>query len=165
VGFGAFFAALGSGQAQSFGMYPMVQVPRGEISASAYFLDHAPPRSVLTLAAANFPSRLNGRYVLHSGGSQNDLSLDEIPAFDGNGLKNTSPKSLASSVADLSGGVGYLAVAPSMESYNEYYGVYAPGTLPALTARLKTSAYWKIWYENNGTVIFRALPQGKLAGR
>ena len=165
VGFGALFAALGSGQAQAFGMYPMVQIPRGEISASAYFLDHAPPKSVLILAVANFPSRLNGRYVLHSGGTQNDLSLNEIPAFDGNGLKNTSPESLARSVTDLGGGVGYLAVAPSMESYNEYYGVYAPGTLPSLTARLKTSAYWKVWYENNGTVIFRALPQGKLAGR
>ena len=166
VGFWALFAALGSGQAQTFGMYPMIQVQRGEISASAYFLDHAPPKAVLILAAANFPSRLNGRYVLHSGtGTQNDLSLDEIPAFDGNGLKSISSKSLARTVTNLGGGVGYLVVAPSMESYNEYYDIFTPGTLSPLAARLKTSVYWKIWYENDGTVIFRALPQGKLAGR
>ena len=65
VGFWALFAALGSAQAQDFGMYPMLQVPQGEISASAYFLDHAPPDAMLVLAVPNFPARLNGRYVLH----------------------------------------------------------------------------------------------------
>ncbi len=116
---------------------------------------------MLILAAANFPSRLNGRYVLHNAKqSQNDLALDEIPCFDGNRLRNISPESLARTVANLAGGNGYLVIAPSMEAYEDYYQFVTPGVLPSLIPRLKTSAYWKLWYQNDGTFIFQAMPQG-----
>lgn len=162
VGCWAMFAGLASAQAQDFGMWPMLEVPQGEITASAYFLDHAPPNAVLILAAANFPSRLNGKYVLHNAKqSQNDLALDEIPSFDGNGLKNISPESLARTIANLAGGDGYLVIAPSMEAYEDYYQFVTPGVLPSLITRLETSAYWKLWYQNDGTLIFQALPQGQ----
>lgn len=162
VGCWAMFAGLASAQAQDFGMWPMIYVSQSEISASAYFLDHAPPHAVLILAAANFPSRLNGKYVLHNAkGSQNDLSLDEVPAFDNGGLKNVSPKSLAKTVANLAGGDGYLVIAPSMEAYEDYYQFVYPGILPTLVPRLKMSAYWKLWYQNDGTFIFHALPGGQ----
>src|ERR1019366_2030027 len=162
VGFWALFAALGSGQAQAFGMYPMDQVPSGEISASAYFLDHAPPKAMLVLGAANFPSRLNRMYVLHNV-SQPEIepSLDESPQFDGKGLDRTDPKALAQAVAYLADGTGYLIIAPSMDRYVDYYGVFTPGTLSALVPRLKASPYWLVWYNQNGVVIFRALPKGR----
>jgi hypothetical protein len=163
VAFWALFAALGSGQSQDFGMYPLSQVPQSEISASEYFLDHAPRNSLLMLVSANFPSHLDYRYVLHDAGeTQNDLSLDEIPAFQGNGLANTSLKSLASLVARLDGGTGYLAFAPSMVAYNDYYQVLTTETLSSIVPRLKASAYWKVWYENDGTYIFQAIPLGKV---
>jgi hypothetical protein len=166
VGCWAMFAALASAQGQDFGMYPMLQVPQSEVSASEYFLDHAPQNSVLILAAANFPSRLNGNYVLHNAKqSQNDLSLDEIPNYEGKGLLRVSPAALATSVANLAGGTGYLVIAPSMEAYDEYYEFIYPGVLPALETRLKTSPYWKMWYENGGTIIYQALPQGQSAKR
>jgi hypothetical protein len=81
LGFWALYAALGSAQAQDFGLYPQLQVTPGEISASAYFLNHAPPNAELVTAAyENFPSRLNGRYVLHNiTQTQNDPSLDGFP--------------------------------------------------------------------------------------
>lgn len=162
VGCWAMFAALASAQGQDFGMYPMLQVPQSEVSASEYFLDHAPQNSVLILAAANFPSRLNGNYVLQNARqSQNDLSLDEIPNYEGKGLLRVSPEVLANSVANLAGGTGYLVIAPSMEAYDEYYEFIYPGVLPALETRLKASPYWKIWYENGGTIIYQALPQGQ----
>lgn len=161
VGIWLLFAALGSAQAQDFGMYPMIEVPQGEINASSYFLDHAPPKATLVLAAANFPSRLNYMYVLHNvTETQNDPSLDESRQFDGNGLDHTTPKDLASSVARLAEGVGYLVIAPSMERYSDYFGIFTPGTLSALVPRLMASPYWKLWYENDGTWIFRAWPKG-----
>jgi len=164
VGLWALFAALGSAQSQDFGMYPMLQIPPSEITASAYFLDHAPPHATLVLAAANFPSRLNGRYVLHNVvQTQNDPSLDEIPQFDKNGLDRMNPRELAQSVAYLAKGTGFLVVAPSMDAYVAYYGIFTPGTLPALVPRLEASRYWQVWYENDGTVIFRAWPQGRPA--
>jgi hypothetical protein len=160
----ALLAALGSAQAQDFGMYPMLQVPLGEVNASAYFLDHAPPNATLVLAAANFPSRLNGRYTRHDVmQTQNDPSLDESPELEGNGLMHTSPRVLARSVAYLANGTGYLVVAPSMDQYVDYYRVFAPGTLSALVPRLEESRYWQVWYKNNDTIIFRAWPGGRPA--
>jgi hypothetical protein len=61
----------------------------------------------------------------------------------------------------LAEGSGFLVIAPSMEYYVDYYGVYAPGTLSALVPRLKASPYWQVWYENDKAVIFKARPQGR----
>jgi hypothetical protein len=162
VGAWAVFAALGSAQAQDFGMYPMLYVPPGEIAASAYFLDHAPPKSMLVQVGANFPSRVNGNYVLHNvTQTQNDPSLDSLPELEGNGINQTSPEKLAQIVAYLAEGTGYLVVAPSMYPYADYYGSLTRGALSALVPRLKESPYWQVWYANGGTTIFRAWPQGR----
>jgi hypothetical protein len=162
VGFWAVFAGLGSAQAQDFGMYPMLLVPPGEIRASAYFLDHAPPKATLVLAGSNFPSHLNAKYVLHNATqSQNDPALDQSPQFLRNGLKHTKPRALARAVTEIAMGKGYLVIAPSMYPYNEYYGVYTPGTLSGLAPRLEKSRYWHLWYERDGVVIFQAVPHGR----
>jgi hypothetical protein len=163
VGFWALYAALGSAQAQDFGLYPQLHVPPADISASAYFLNHAPPNTELVTAAGqDFPSRLNGRYVLHDvTQTANDPSLDSLPAFGRNKLDHVSPRALAQVVANLAGGSGYLAIAPSMEPYVDYYGVYAPGTLSALVPRLEASRYWRVWYHHDGVVIFQAIPGGR----
>jgi hypothetical protein len=162
VGCWALFAGLGSAQAQDFGMYPMMYVPPGEVAASTYFLDHAPRNSTLVLVGANFPSRLNANYVLHNiTQSQNDLSLDATPEFVGKGLSRASPETLAQAVSYLAEGTGYLVIAPSMYAYSDYYGVFTPGSLAELVPRLKKSPYWQVWYQNDGTVILRAWPQGR----
>jgi len=156
------FAGLGSAQAQDFGLFQVTQVPTGEIAAADYFLDHARVNTMLILASANFPSRPDHNYVLHDDQvTQNDLSLDEIPMYEGTGLEHTSPKALARMVTLLGGGVGYLAVSPSMTQYNNYYGILAPGTLPNLVPRLTASAYWTVWYRNGETYILKARPQGR----
>ena len=162
LGFWALFAALGSAQAADFGMYPMSLVTPGEISASAYFLEHAPPKAVLVLAAASFPSRLNGLYTLHNLDTQNDPSLDEVPQFDGNGLDRIDPKAVAQVVTYLAGGTGYLVIAPSMDQYVDYDGTFKRGILSALVPRLRESPYWRVWYSKNGVIIFQALPKGRL---
>jgi hypothetical protein len=50
-----------------------------------------------------------------------------------------------------------------MDAYIAYYGIFTPGTLSALVPRLEASPYWQVWYENDGTVIFRAWPKGRPA--
>ena len=163
VGFWALFAALGSAQAAGFGMYAMSLVPPGEVSASAYFLEHAPAKAELVLAAASFPSRLNGMYTLHDvTQTQNDPSLDEIPQLDGNGLDRMDAKAVAQTVTHLAGGTGYLVIAPSMNQYVDYYGIFKQDILPALAPRLKASPYWRVWYSKNGVIIFQTLPKGRL---
>jgi hypothetical protein len=48
-----------------------------------------------------------------------------------------------------------------MYAYSDYYGVFTPGSLAELVPRLKKSPYWQVWYQNDGTVILRAWPQGR----
>jgi hypothetical protein len=116
----------------------------------------------LMLAASNFPSRVNGKYVLHNATeSPNDPALDTYPQFEGNKLERMSTKELAISVDELTKGPGYLVVAPSMYPYEAYYETFTPGTLPNLVRRLENSNYWGIWYRKNGTIIFQAFPQGR----
>jgi hypothetical protein len=71
-----------------------------------------------------------------------------------------NPRVLAQNVASLAGGSGYLVIAPSMEKFVDYYGVYPPGTLSALSSRLRASPYWRLWYDHDGVVIFEAVPKG-----
>jgi hypothetical protein len=160
VGAWAVLAGLGSAQAQIFGQFSFVRVSSSDIAASAYFLDHAPVGAeIVTAAARNFPGRLNYRYVLHNPNNrQNDPSLDELSRLRGAGLSKASPEVIAKDVDGLARGAGYLAISPSMEYYVDYYGVYAPGALPALAFRLERSPYWQVWYDRDGTVILRARP-------
>lgn len=160
------FAALGSAQAQDFGMYPIMQVQPSEIAASDYFLNNAPDGAGLVLAVSDFPTRGNFRYAFHNfEQSQNDLGLDQIAQYTGAGLSRTNAKSLAVMVAHIDGGRGYLAVGPSMESDSEYYGVYSRGTIPNLVKRLEASPYWKTWYRNGDSIVFEAFPQGRFSGK
>lgn len=164
VGVWALFAFLASAQAGDFGQFPVIQMPLSEVNASAYFLDHAPLNATLVEAAEDFPGRLNARYVLHNAPQQpNDIALDGYPQFEGNKLDHMSPRALALSVTKLAESPAYLVIAPSMYAYVKYYASYTPGTLTTLIQRLKASDYWKLWYQNDGTFIFQALPQGKLA--
>lgn len=158
----ALFAAVGSAQSQLYGIFAFAQVTTSEISASTYFLDHAPSNTVLVTAAAqNFPGRLNGSYALHNvTDTQNDLSLDGSSMLRGNGLSRMSPQSLAEYVDHLAGGSGYLAIDPSMQDFVNYYGVYTPYTLPDLAPRLEGSRYWQVWYSNGGTIILKPFPGG-----
>ena len=162
----AILAALGSSQAAEFGQYPAVQVPSEDISASEYFLNHAPTGADLVLAASNFPSRLNRRYVLHNTTqSPNDFGLDTVPQFEGNGLDRTSPRALARYLAgQVYGGSVYLVVASSMNELVSYYGTFTSGTLPTLVRRLESSPYWHVWYDRGGVEIFQAILQGAPKG-
>jgi hypothetical protein len=177
VGFWALLAALGSAQAQDFGVFQTEQITPGEIHASAYFLDHAPPKAMLVLAVPDFPARVNGRYVLHDATQTvNDPVASDIANCSAplsQAISSITPAScrrstdsgaLARSVATAAKGSGYLVIGPSMDRYASYSGDLAPGTLSALVSRLKASRYWRVWYDSNGVVIFQALPEGRTEG-
>lgn len=157
IGVWGLLAALGSAQAQDFGMYKMQYVPPSEIEASMYFLDHAPPNSILVQAAADFPSRVNGKYVLHDVyHSPNDPALTDSFYYRNSVLAHIGTRLLAYDVAKLAAGRAfYLVIAPSMQSYVTYFGFMPPYVLPTLTRRLEHSPYWQTWYAKDGTEIFR----------
>lgn len=161
----ALFAALGSAQSQDFGQYPINLMPASELRAEAYFLDNAPAGAQLVGAEEDFPSRENRNYVLHAGnGSANDPDLEGIPSLSGNGLRDISMQDLSQVVERYGGNDAYFVVAPSMIEDNDYYRFFTPGTLQALVKNMKASSYFSLWYENDGTYIFKDYPQGDPAG-
>jgi hypothetical protein len=174
IGLSAFLAGMGSAQVQDFGLFTTNLIAPSEIQASAYFLDHAPKNSMLVLAIPDFPSRVNGQYVLHdTTETVNDPILNEVSNCDAPESEaissitpqschfRTDPEVLAKTVASLAGGVGFLAFAPSMDSYLQYEGSLPPSSLTALVPRLEASDYWKLWYDEDGTIIFEAIPNGR----
>ena len=174
VGMWAVLAALGSAQVQDFGLFSTEQITPGEIQASAYFLNHAPRNTMLVLAVPDFPARVNGQYVLHDVTQEvndplaNDVDncdapeTEAISSISPPGCRfTTDPQALALSVTTLARGSAYLVIGPSMYRYVDYAGDLTSATLPALITRLKASAYWKVWYEDNGVIILQAFPHGK----
>ena len=174
VGVWALLAAVGSAQVQDFGLFTAEQITSGEIQASAFFLDHAPSNSMLVLAVSDFPSRINGRYVLHDTtqtvndpvasdvGNCGAPESQAIGSISPPGCRyTTNPRDLAVSVTSLADGPAYLVIGPSMYRDVTYSGILAPGTLQALVPRLEASPYWNVWYDDNGVIIFQAFPQGK----
>jgi hypothetical protein len=176
IGWWALLAAVGSAQVQDFGLYSTEQMTLGEVQASSYFLNNAPQNAMLVLAVPDFPARLNWRYVLHNVTEQvndplaNDVDncnaqeTEAISSISPPGCRfTTNPQALAVSITALAQGSAYLVISPSMYRYVEYAGDLAPGSLSTLIPRLKASPYWEVWYDDNGVIIFHALPQGKHA--
>ncbi len=155
----AVLAGLASAQATVMGMYPMLLVSKDEVTASQHFATQAPNGSTLVMAASNFPGRLDRRYVLHNPmNTVNDPALNEIPDLRGEGLDDISPQELATQVADLAEGHGYLVISQAMLAYDEYYGVYTSGTLEDLAPRLLKTPYWRVWFKNDEAIILEARP-------
>jgi hypothetical protein len=157
IGLFSFTAFFGSAQATNFGMFPMVEVTSGEISASSWFYDHAPPGTRLVLVMASFPQRLDRHYVDHDGGvpAVNEPALADDPQFADGGLDTMTAARLASYVKGGWGPNPYLAISHSMEQMNDYYGVFDAGTLRRLDERLSSSPDWTVAYRNRDAVIFR----------
>jgi hypothetical protein len=157
IGVFAFTAFFGSAQATNFGMFPMVDSTSGEISASSWFYNHAPPGTRLVLAMAAFPQRLDRHYVDHDGGvpAVNEPAIADDLQFAGGGLDTMTPAGLASYVKGGWGPHSYLAISGSMERMNDYYGVFDAGTLRRLDERLSSSPDWTVAYRNRDAVIFR----------
>ncbi len=157
LGVFTFTAFFGSAQATTFGMFPMVELTSGEISASSWFYEHAPPGTRLVLVMASFPQRLDRHYVDHDGDvpSVNEPALADDPQFAGGGLDGMTAADLASHFQGEWGRNSYLAISRSMEGMNDYYGVFDAGTLERLDDRLSSSPDWTVAYRDRDAVIFR----------
>ena len=65
---------------------------------------------------------------------------------------------MATQVTELAEGHGYLVISQAMLAFNKYYGAYSPGTLEQLVPRLLKTPYWRVWYQDQDTIILEARP-------
>jgi hypothetical protein len=143
-----------------WGSVELYRVRPGDVTATQYFFDHAPPGSVLDSATPNVPARLGGNYDLFLSGST-PPPLTSITDFQ---HRMFGPEDVAAvsdlfqqSVAATTGGL-YLSLSADQQVYAQVVGLLPKGSLVGLDLALSQSPHWQVFYRNQDAVIFRYLP-------
>jgi hypothetical protein len=144
-----------------FGLEEINRIRPGEVAASVYFNNHAQPRSVLVLAAPDFPERSTGayaRYVVTSGAF--DPQLITSKEFGHRMLGPADVPAIADMVTAYKpkDGRGYLAISTGMKIYAHVFKLAPDGTLDSLDRALAHSPRWRVFYRNSDAVIYELLP-------
>jgi hypothetical protein len=141
-----------------FGMAATNEVRPGEVAASQYFYDHAPPRSVLMIASPQFPVRLAGNYdQFRLTIGEGDPSLLTVkPSLRHKLLGDRQVPGIAQAMRDYAGGQPvYLAVSRNGKVTSEVLHLLPRGSLDELERALSRSRRFRVWYRNPDTTIFQ----------
>ncbi|MEA2131232.1 MAG: hypothetical protein QOJ85_4123 [Solirubrobacteraceae bacterium] len=134
-----------------FGQEMMNYMRHDDVAASRWYLDHAPPRASLTMAAPNFPERLNARYATHL---ETRPDLVSAPSFRPHLLGAADVPALEAILRDDGSPQRYVALTSSQERYARFYGLAPPGSFPRLAAALRASPDFKLVYQQGSASIF-----------
>jgi hypothetical protein len=129
----------------------------GEVAASQYFYDHAPPRSVLMIASPQFPVRLAANYdQFRLTIGEGDPSLLTVkPSLRHKMLGDRHVPVIAQAMRDYAGGQPvYLVVSRNGKVTSQILDLLPPGSLDELERALSRSRRFRIWYRNPDTTIF-----------
>ena len=141
-----------------FGMAATNEVRPGEVAASQYFYDHAPPRSLLMIASPQFPVRLAGNYdqfALTIGEADPSL-LTVKPSLRHKMLGDRHVPAVAQAMRDYAGGEpAFLAVSRNGKVTSQVLDMLPRGSLDQLERALSRSRRFRIWYRNADTTIFQ----------
>lgn len=157
VGIGALFGY--------FGQEPINYVTHDDVTASRWYLDHAPEGSSLTYFAPNFPERLNARYVKHI---DEPRDLLQMPGFveqlrAQTGIRSSpcgrrcDPRLAPATKSFLLTDPAprhYLIVSPSQERYARYHGIASREAYKAFTRALLASRDFDVAYRRGDAVVF-----------
>jgi hypothetical protein len=141
-----------------FGMAATNEVRPGEVAASQYFYDHAPPRSLLMIASPQFPVRLAGNYEQFrlTIGEADPSLLTVKPSLRHKMLGDRQVPVIAQAMRDYAGGVpAFLAVSRNAKVTSEILDMLPRGSLDELDRALSRSRRFRVWYRNADTTIFQ----------
>jgi hypothetical protein len=141
-----------------FGMAATNEVRPGEVAASQYFYDHAPPHSLLMIASPQFPVRLAGNYDqfrLTIGEADPNL-LTVKPSLRHKLLGDRYVPVVVQAMRDYGGGEpSFLAVSRNGKVTSQVLDLLPRGSLDELERALTRSRRFRIWYRNADTTIFQ----------
>jgi hypothetical protein len=144
-----------------FGTAATNEVRPGEVAASQYFYDHAPPRSLLMIASPQFPVRLAGNYEQFrlTIGEADPSLLTVKPSLRHKMLGDRHVPVIAQAMRDYAGGVpAFLAVSRNAKVTSEILDMLPRGSLDELERALSRSRRFRVWYRNADTTIFQLVP-------
>ena len=141
-----------------FGMAATNEVRPGEVAASQYFYDHAPPRSLLMIASPQFPVRLAGNYEQFrlTIGEADPSLLTVKPSLRHKMLGDRHVPVIAQAMRDYAGGEpAFLAVSRNAKVTSQVLDMLPRGSLDELERALSRSRRFHVWYRNADTTIFQ----------
>lgn len=134
------------------GQFAFDYVSAKSAAAAQYFYDNARPGSILVLGTPIFPGRLTANYWFFNQNLATEPSLLDVPEFRRLGASDQA--AVAEYVSSFAGSGAYLAISRSMSVQADYFGYLPTGSLDALSAALRSSDDWQVFYENDEVVIF-----------
>ena len=141
-----------------FGMAATNEVRPGEVAASQYFYDHAPPHSLLMIASPQFPVRLAGNYEqfrLTIGEADPNL-LTVKPSLRHKMLGDRHIPVIVQAMRDYGGGEpAFLAVSRNGKVTSQVLDLLPRGSLDELERALSRSGRFRVWYRDADTTIFQ----------
>jgi hypothetical protein len=141
-----------------FGMAATNEVRPGEVAASQYFYDHAPPRSVLMIASPQFPVRLAGNYDQFrlTIGEADPSLLTVKPSLRHKVLGDRHVPAIAQAMRDYGDGApAFLVVSRNGKVTSQVLDLLPRGSLDELEQALSRSQRFRVWYRNADSTIFQ----------
>jgi hypothetical protein len=141
-----------------FGMAATNEVRPGEVAASQYFYDHAPPHSVLMIASPQFPVRLAGNYEQFrlTIGEADPSLLTVKPSLRHKMLGDRHVPAIAQAMRDYGGGEpAFMVVSRNGKVTSQVLDLLPRGSLDELERALSRSRRFRVWYRNADTTIFQ----------
>jgi hypothetical protein len=140
--------ALAGGLQGLYGPVAVDAFTPAELAASRWLYGHAPPGSVLVLAADNFPALEVGDYASY------DLQvIPADPQFGASWLDEASVPQVEQWIGSLGNGSAYVVFSRSMAEYASYFGY--PTGYGQLANAVRGNSAWQLVYRNADVAIYR----------
>jgi hypothetical protein len=129
----------------------------GAVTASRWYLDHAPPGASLTEIAPSFPERLNARYADHLDAPP---SLVTRPWYRPHRLGPADVAAVRRLLAGDNSTERYVIVDPTGARYARYYGLAPRGSFGALGRALARAPDFQVAFRRPHVWLLRYTPGG-----
>ena len=139
-----------------FGQEPLNYMTRGDVAASRWTLDHTPAGASFTVAAPNFPERVDARYAQHLDEMRDLLQVPGMGAYL-RGERRTLPDVFRFMRSDGARS-HFLILTPSQERYLRYHDLASGDGYMRLVRALEASPDLRLVYSNGDARVFELAP-------
>jgi hypothetical protein len=134
-------------------------IPRDEVQASAYFYEHAEPRSLLVLVNPGFPMRVAARYTLMRPAEGGDTSPNLMARQNAQLVRRASVPAVLTTLRQLApaGTRRYLVFSRTQARYADVNRILSFAQTRRLEDAVARSPQFRLWHRTANTRIFEAV--------
>jgi hypothetical protein len=140
-----------------FGRTALNVIPPDEVQASAYFYDHAQPKSLLVLVSPDFPMRLSARYTVMAYPDGSDASPQLMSRENAPLVRDGSLAAVLTTMRQLAGSSPaprYLVFSLTEARYANVNRILTFAQTQRLESEVAHSPDFRLWYQNPDSSIY-----------